>query len=41
MADDEFASMVCVETASVRSHARTLAPGESWSVGVRYTVEQP
>ena len=40
MADDEFASMVCVETASVRSHARTLAPGESWSVGVRYTVEQ-
>ncbi|WP_128772232.1 D-hexose-6-phosphate mutarotase [Actinomyces oricola] len=39
MGDAEFASMLCVESASVGAHAVTLGPGESWSLGTRISVE--
>ncbi|WP_127841968.1 D-hexose-6-phosphate mutarotase [Actinomyces wuliandei] len=32
MADDEFASMLCVEAGAVRQDAPTIMPGESWSM---------
>lgn len=40
MADDEFASMLCVESAAVRSHAVRLAPGASTSLGARIDVRE-
>ncbi|CED90037.1 D-hexose-6-phosphate mutarotase [Actinomyces succiniciruminis] len=36
--DDEFASMLCVESAVVGDNAVRLAPGESLSLGTRITV---
>lgn len=39
MADDEFASFVCVETAAAREDAPLLEPGGSWSMGSVVTVE--
>ena len=39
MADDEFASMLCVETAAVRADAPVIEPGESWSMQARLAVE--
>lgn len=38
MADEEFASMLCVESAAVREHARLLGPGESTTLGTRVEV---
>ena len=37
-ADDEWPSMVCVETANVLDNAVTLAPGSTWTMSARYTV---
>lgn len=39
MADDEFASMLCVECARIGGNAVVLEPGESVSVGARISVE--
>ncbi|WP_103064308.1 D-hexose-6-phosphate mutarotase [Actinomyces qiguomingii] len=39
MDDDEFASMLCVESALVGENAVRLAPGESMSLGTRIAVE--
>ena len=39
MADDEFASMLCVECARVGGNAVVLQPGETVSVGTRIAVE--
>ena len=39
MADDEWPTFVCVETARVREHAVTLAAGESMALGARFAVE--
>lgn len=38
MADDEFASMLCVESARIKDDAAVLEPGESVSVGLRLSV---
>ncbi|MDO4243451.1 MAG: D-hexose-6-phosphate mutarotase [Actinomyces sp.] len=38
MADDEFASMLCVESAAVRDDARLLSPGEATTLGTRVEV---
>ena len=39
MADDEFPTMVCVESGAVREHAPTIEPGASWSMQVILSVE--
>ena len=39
MADDEFPTMVCVESGAVREHAPTIEPGASWSMQVTLSVE--
>ena len=39
MADDEFPTMVCVESGAVREHAPTIEPGASWSMQVTVSVE--
>lgn len=39
LADDEFASMLCVETAAVRADAPVIEPGQSWSMQARIAVE--
>lgn len=39
MADDEFPTMVCVESAAVRQHAPLITPGQSWSMQARIDVE--
>lgn len=39
MADDEFPTMVCVESGAVREHAPTIDPGASWSMQVTLSVE--
>ena len=39
MADDEFPTMVCVESGAVREHAPTIAPGTSWSMQVTLSAE--
>ncbi|MDR2897077.1 MAG: D-hexose-6-phosphate mutarotase [Propionibacteriaceae bacterium] len=38
-ADDEYKSMICVETANVAEHEVTLAPGREHSVGFTLAVE--
>ena len=39
MANDEFPTMVCVESGAVREHAPTIAPGTSWSMQVTLSAE--
>lgn len=39
LADDEFASFLCVETAAVRQDAPVLGPGSSWSMSATITTE--
>lgn len=39
MADDEFPTMVCVESGAVREHAPAIEPGASWSMQVTLSVE--
>ena len=39
MADDEFPTMVCVESGAVREHAPTIELGASWSMQVILSVE--
>lgn len=40
MADDEFPTMLCVESAAVRQHAPRIEPGASWSMQARIEVEE-
>ena len=39
LADDEFASFVCVETAAARRDAPVIEPGASWSMSAAIAVE--
>ena len=39
MADDEFPTMVCVESGAVRENAPTIDPGTSWAMQVTLSVE--